>query len=106
MNENGEMFAETCAKNNLMIRGSVFPHKTIQKNNLAITRPCHRKPNGRCQIKKRSRRSLRPPPPCRVIQAKAEETPSSPKSEDKIPHRVPHQCSSGKEPQRGPLKRK
>lgn len=31
MNENGEMFAETCVNNNLVIGGSVFPHKTIHK---------------------------------------------------------------------------
>ena len=26
MNENGEMFADPCASNRLVIRGSVFPH--------------------------------------------------------------------------------
>ncbi|KAJ3608731.1 hypothetical protein NHX12_023261 [Muraenolepis orangiensis] len=31
MNENGEMFVETCVNNNLVIGGSVFPHKTIHK---------------------------------------------------------------------------
>ncbi|XP_044227125.1 LOW QUALITY PROTEIN: craniofacial development protein 2-like [Thunnus albacares] len=31
MNENREMFAETCANNNLVTGGSVFPHKTIHK---------------------------------------------------------------------------
>lgn len=31
MNENGEMFAETCANNSLVIGGSVFSHKTIHK---------------------------------------------------------------------------
>lgn len=31
MSENGEMFAETCANNSLLIGGSVFPHKTIHK---------------------------------------------------------------------------
>ncbi|KAJ3605410.1 hypothetical protein NHX12_027457 [Muraenolepis orangiensis] len=31
MNENGEMYVETCVNNNLVIGGSVFPHKTIHK---------------------------------------------------------------------------
>lgn len=31
MNENGEKFAETCVNNNLVIGGSVFPHKAIYK---------------------------------------------------------------------------
>ena len=31
MNENGELLAETCASKNLVIGGSVFPHKTIHK---------------------------------------------------------------------------
>lgn len=32
MNENGERFADLCATNNLVIRGSVFPHKWIHKD--------------------------------------------------------------------------
>ncbi|KAJ3590437.1 hypothetical protein NHX12_008388 [Muraenolepis orangiensis] len=28
MNENGDMFVETCFNNNLVIGGNVFPHKT------------------------------------------------------------------------------
>ncbi|KAJ3590301.1 hypothetical protein NHX12_008254 [Muraenolepis orangiensis] len=43
MNENGEMVVETCVNNNLVIGGSVFPHKTI--HNVGVTRPCYRKPN-------------------------------------------------------------
>ncbi|KAJ3608734.1 hypothetical protein NHX12_023264 [Muraenolepis orangiensis] len=35
MNENGEMFVETCVNNNLVIGGSVFPHKTIHKTTSA-----------------------------------------------------------------------
>ena len=31
MNENGERFADVCALNNLVIGGSVFPHKRIHK---------------------------------------------------------------------------
>lgn len=31
MNENGERFVDTCALNNLVIGGSVFPHKRIHK---------------------------------------------------------------------------
>ena len=31
MNENGERFADLCALNQLVIRGSVFPHKSIHK---------------------------------------------------------------------------
>ena len=31
INENGELFVETCSNNNLVIGGSVFPHKTIHK---------------------------------------------------------------------------
>ena len=31
MNENGERFADLCALNQLMIGGSIFPHKRIHK---------------------------------------------------------------------------
>ena len=31
MNENGERFADLCALNQLMVGGSIFPHKRIQK---------------------------------------------------------------------------
>ena len=31
MNENGELFAEFCTFNDLVIDGSVFPHKTMHK---------------------------------------------------------------------------
>ncbi|XP_068191488.1 craniofacial development protein 2-like [Antennarius striatus] len=31
MDENGEMFEETCVNTNIVIGGSVFPHKTIHK---------------------------------------------------------------------------
>ena len=31
MNENGERFADLCALNQLVIRGSIFPHKHIHK---------------------------------------------------------------------------
>ena len=31
MNENGECFANICASNNLVIGGSIFPHKRIHK---------------------------------------------------------------------------
>ena len=32
MNENGEIFADLCALNNLVIGGSIFPHKRIHKS--------------------------------------------------------------------------
>ena len=39
-NENGEMFADHCAFNRLIIGGSVFPHRRIHKaTGLDITRP-------------------------------------------------------------------
>ena len=31
MNENGELFADFCTFNDLVIGGSVFPHKTMHK---------------------------------------------------------------------------
>lgn len=31
ISKNGERFTDTCALNNLVIGGSVFPHKRIQK---------------------------------------------------------------------------
>ena len=31
MNENGEMFADLCSFNRLIIEGSVFPHRRIHK---------------------------------------------------------------------------
>ena len=31
MNENGELFADVCDMNQLVIGGSVFPHKRIHK---------------------------------------------------------------------------
>ena len=31
MNENGEMLADFCAFNNMIIEGSVFPHRRIHK---------------------------------------------------------------------------
>ena len=31
MNENGEMFCDFCATNDLVIGGTIFPHKTIHK---------------------------------------------------------------------------
>lgn len=31
MNENGELFADLCANNDLVIGGSIFPHKRIHK---------------------------------------------------------------------------
>ena len=31
MNEKGERFADACALNNMVIGGSVFPHKRIRK---------------------------------------------------------------------------
>lgn len=81
MNEKGEMFAETCVNNRI-----VFSQKTIHKTTYA-SRPCHRKPNrphlylqkvqkdhGRRQNKKRSRCSIRSPPPGKEIQIRVKET--------------------------------
>ena len=43
MNENGKMFADLCAFNRLIIVGSVFPHRRIQK--LTWMSPDHRTEN-------------------------------------------------------------
>ncbi|CAH8431477.1 unnamed protein product [Heterobilharzia americana] len=41
MNENGELFAEFCAFNDLVIGGSVFRHKDIHKSDMDFTRWTH-----------------------------------------------------------------
>ena len=33
-NENGQMFMDFCADNDLVIGGSVFPHRDVHKKNL------------------------------------------------------------------------
>lgn len=117
MNENGEMFAETCVNNNLVIGGSVFPHKTIHKTTWVS--PDHVTENqidhicicisseGPWKMSEQSSRcSLRSPSPGREIQAKAEETPPGQKPRSEIQHRIPQKCSSGEEVQGHPLKRK
>ena len=40
MNENGDMLADFCAFNNMIIGGSVFPHRIIHKENWVA--PDHR----------------------------------------------------------------
>ena len=43
MNENGEMFADLCSFNRLIIGGSVFPHRRI--HNVTGVSPDHRTEN-------------------------------------------------------------
>nr|KAG5692151.1 hypothetical protein BaRGS_020699 [Batillaria attramentaria] len=45
MNENGERFADFCALNQLVIGGSIFPHKRIHKGHMEIAGPCHGEPD-------------------------------------------------------------
>ena len=58
MNENGEMFADFCAFNNLVIGGSIFPHKDIHK--ATWISPDHRTENqiDHVCINQKFRRSL------------------------------------------------
>lgn len=59
MNENGERFADICALNNLVIGGSLFPHKRIHK--ATWVSPDHKTENqiDHLAISKKFRRSLR-----------------------------------------------
>ena len=45
MNENGERFADLYAMNQLVIGGSIFPHKRIHKANMDIPEPRHGEPD-------------------------------------------------------------
>ncbi|XP_076315038.1 uncharacterized protein LOC143227481 [Tachypleus tridentatus] len=69
-NENGELFMEFCTFNDLVIGGTIFPHKTIHKT--TWTSPDVEKEPARCQGKAGSRHSIRPPPPCCCPQDQAE----------------------------------
>ena len=83
MNENGEMFADLCSFNRLIIGGSVFPHRRIHK---AITRPSNRESDrpylhkseieeieARCKSTQRGRCSLRSPPSADKTEVETEE---------------------------------
>ena len=58
MNENGEMFADVCSFNRLIIGGSVFPHRRIHK--ATWVSPDHRTENqiDRICISQKFRRSM------------------------------------------------
>nr|KAG5711442.1 hypothetical protein BaRGS_025869 [Batillaria attramentaria] len=45
MNENGERFADFCALNQLVIGGSIFPHKRNPQGHMEIAGPCHGEPD-------------------------------------------------------------
>lgn len=58
MNDNGERFAERCAINNLVIRGSVFPHKRIHKSSWVSPDGVSENQIDHICISKKFRRSL------------------------------------------------
>ena len=59
MNDNGERFVNACAANNIVIGGSVFPHKRIYtQGNLGITCPVTENQIDHIGINKMFRRSL------------------------------------------------
>ena len=87
MNKNGELFADFCTFNDLVIGGSVFPHKMMHKatlvspdgktenqiDRITISRKWRRSLLETCTSKERSRCGIRPPPITRKCENKAEE---------------------------------
>ena len=87
MNKNGELFADFCTFNDLVIGGSVFPHKMMHKatlvspdgktenqiDRITISRKWRRSLLETCTSKERSRCGIRPPPTTRKCENKAEE---------------------------------
>ncbi|KAJ3613286.1 hypothetical protein NHX12_019536 [Muraenolepis orangiensis] len=61
LNENGEMFVETCVNNNLVIGGSVFPHKTIHKTTWVSPDHVTENPINHICICRKFRRSISEP---------------------------------------------
>ncbi|CAH2324466.1 Hypothetical predicted protein [Pelobates cultripes] len=58
MNDNGERFAELCALKNLVIGGSIFPHKRILKNTWVLLDSVTENQIDHICIKKKFIRSL------------------------------------------------
>jgi len=58
MNENGELFSELCANYDLIISGTVFPHKTSHKVSWVSPDNITQNQTGHIVISKRFRRSL------------------------------------------------
>ena len=85
MNENGEMFADLCSFNRLIIGGSVFPHRRIHKatwvspdHQTESDRPYLYKSeiqeiDARCKSTQRGRCSLRSPPSADKTEVETEE---------------------------------
>lgn len=60
MNENDERFAVLCSLNQLVIGGSIFPHKRFhRKSDRAYLHKQEMSSNGRCQGDKRSKNFIR-----------------------------------------------
>ena len=54
MNENGEKFADLCSLHQLVIGGSIFPHKRTHKATAReITRPCDGEPDRSCMYQQK-----------------------------------------------------
>ena len=87
MNENGEMFADICAFNILIIGGSVFPHRRIHKAtwvspdhrtedqiyHICISQQFSPAVDARCKNTQRGRCSLRSPPSADKTEVETEE---------------------------------